>query len=175
MDFLEALDGQQWSSSARVAQFVSTICDHTHVALLSPCQKQHQQHQQQVLDWVSFVELLRRCILVQVTWSCCSSQGVWGCRAWAIGDLFVRPYKVLRLDVVVPAPFLQFKPSLIPGGSGVLADPSKIWLLFFCRSGRVTADVGWLPNWWRSPSFLLVDTFFLMWSVVQVPHLVVLA
>ena len=31
-----------WSSRTRVAQFVSTICDHTLVALLSMCQKQQQ-------------------------------------------------------------------------------------------------------------------------------------
>ena len=32
----------------------------------------------------------------------------------------------LRPDMVLPAPFLQFKSYGTPGGSGVLADPSKL-------------------------------------------------
>ena len=42
-----------------------------------------------------------------------------------------------------PVPFLQCKPHLTPGGSGVLADPARIdeefrksWLPYFCRSGQ---------------------------------------
>ena len=59
-----------------------------------------------------------------------------------------------------PAPFLQCKPHLTPGGSGVLADPARIdeefrkaWLLYFCRSGQRDTSLeefdtevdGWLP------------------------------
>ena len=59
------------------------------------------------------------------------------------GGPLVQPYRWLRPDLVPPAPFLQCKPRLTPGGSGVLADPAKIdeefrkaWLPYFCRSGR---------------------------------------
>ena len=38
----------------------------------------------------------------------------------------VHPFKWLRPDLVPPAPFLQCKPHLTPGGSGVLADPARI-------------------------------------------------
>ena len=45
--------------------------------------------------------------------------------------------------MVPTAPFLQCKPDLTPGGSGVLADPARIdeefrkaWLPYFCRSGQ---------------------------------------
>ena len=55
----------------------------------------------------------------------------------------VHPYKWLRLDLVPPAPFLQCKPRLTPGGSGVLADPTgidgefrKAWLPYSCSSGQ---------------------------------------
>ena len=55
----------------------------------------------------------------------------------------VHPCKWLRPDLVPPAPFLQCKPHLTPGGSGVLADPARIdeefrkaWLPYFCRSGQ---------------------------------------
>ena len=41
-------------------------------------------------------------------------------------DPMVHPYKWLRPDLVPPAPFLQCKPHLTPGGSGVLADPARI-------------------------------------------------
>ena len=59
-----------------------------------------------------------------------------------------------------PAPFLQCKPHLTPGGSGVLADPARIdeefrnaWLPYFCRSGQRDTSFeeldrevdGWLP------------------------------
>ena len=58
------------------------------------------------------------------------------------------------------APFLQCKPHLTPGGSGVLADPARIdekfrkaWLAYFCRSGQWDTSLeefdrevdGWLP------------------------------
>ena len=45
--------------------------------------------------------------------------------------------------MVPPAPFLQCKPHLTLGGSGVLADLARIdeefrkaWLPYFCRSGQ---------------------------------------
>ena len=67
--------------------------------------------------------------------------GVW--RNWIREDPMVHPRKWLRPDLVLPAPFLQCKPRLTPGGSGVLADPARIdeefrkaWLPFFCRSGQ---------------------------------------
>ena len=41
------------------------------------------------------------------------------------------------------APFLQCRPHLTPGGSGLLSDPARIdqecrkaWLPYFCRSGQ---------------------------------------
>ena len=72
----------------------------------------------------------------------------------------VHPYRWLRPELVPPAPFLQCKPFLTPGGSGVLADPAKIdeefrkaWLPYFCRSGQRDTSLkefdreveGWLP------------------------------
>ena len=75
-------------------------------------------------------------------------------------DLMVHPYRWLRPDFVLPAPFLQCKPHLTPGGSGVLADPAKnveefrkAWLPYFCRSGQRDTSLeefdreveGWLP------------------------------
>ena len=72
----------------------------------------------------------------------------------------MHPYRWLRPDLVPPAPFLQCKPHLTPGGSGVLADPARIdeefrkaWLPYFCRSGQREASLdefdrevdGWLP------------------------------
>ena len=60
----------------------------------------------------------------------------------------MHPYKWLRPDLVPPAPFLQCKPHLSPGGSGVLADPARVgedlrkaWLPFFCRSGQRDASL----------------------------------
>ena len=62
--------------------------------------------------------------------------------------------------MVPPVPFLQCKPHLTPGGSGVLADPARIdeefreaWLPYFCRSGQRDTSLeefdrevdGWLP------------------------------
>ena len=38
----------------------------------------------------------------------------------------VHPKKWLRPDLVPPAPFLQCKPHLTPGGTWVLADPARI-------------------------------------------------
>ena len=72
------------------------------------------------------------------------------------------PIRWLRPDLVHPAPFLQCKPHLTPGGSGVLADPARIdeefrkaWpgFPYFCRSGQREASLeefdveveGWLP------------------------------
>ena len=58
-------------------------------------------------------------------------------------DPLVHPYKWLRPDLVPPAPFLQWKPHLTPGDSGVLAHQARIdqefrkaWLPYFCRSGQ---------------------------------------
>ena len=66
----------------------------------------------------------------------------------------VHPYRWLRPDLVLPAPFLQC------GGSGVLADPArsdeafrKAQLPYFCRSGQRETSLdefneevaGWLP------------------------------
>ena len=47
-------------------------------------------------------------------------------RNWIREDPMVHPYRWLRPDLVLPAPFLQCKPDLTPGGSGVLADPARI-------------------------------------------------
>ena len=81
-------------------------------------------------------------------------------RNWLREDPLVHPYKWLRPDLVPPAPFLQCKPHLTPGGSGVLADPARIdeefrkaWLPYFCRSGQRDTSLeefsfeveGWLP------------------------------
>ena len=81
-------------------------------------------------------------------------------RNWIREDPLVHPYKWLRPDLVRPAPFLQCKPHLSPGGSGVLAGPAKIdeelrkaWLPYFCRSGQRDTSLekfsfeveGWLP------------------------------
>ena len=41
-------------------------------------------------------------------------------------DPLVHLYKWLRPDLVPPVPFLQCRPLLTPGGSGVLADPAEI-------------------------------------------------
>ena len=64
-------------------------------------------------------------------------------RDWIREDPLVHPYRWLRPDLVHPAPFLQCKPHLTPGGSGVLADPARIdeefrkaWLPYLCRSGQ---------------------------------------
>ena len=63
--------------------------------------------------------------------------------------------------MVLPAPFLQCKPHLTLGGSGVLADPAKMdeefrknLLPYFCRSGQREVSLeefneevdGWLPS-----------------------------
>ena len=64
-------------------------------------------------------------------------------RSWIREDPMVHPYRCLRPDLVLPAPFLQCKSHLTPGGSGVPADPAtideefrKAWLPYFCRSGQ---------------------------------------
>ena len=53
-------------------------------------------------------------------------EAIRGWRNWLREDPLVHPYKWLRPDLVLPAPFLQCKPHLTPGGSGVLADPARI-------------------------------------------------
>ena len=59
-------------------------------------------------------------------------------RSWIREDPFIHPNKWLRPYLVPPAPFLQCKPHLTPGGSGELADPARIdeeirkaWLPYF--------------------------------------------
>ena len=96
---------------------------------------------------------------------------VW--RNWIREDPLVHPYKWLRPDLVPPAPFLQCKPHLTPGGSGVLADAAKIdeefrkaWLPYFCRSGQRDTSLeefsceveGWFP---------LLPVFELPWLTGQ--------
>ena len=49
-------------------------------------------------------------------------EAIRGWRSWLREDPLVHPYKWLRPNLVPPAPFLQCKPHLAPGGSGVLAD-----------------------------------------------------
>ena len=87
-------------------------------------------------------------------------EGIRGWTNWLREDPLVHPYKWLRPDLVLPAPFLQCKPHLTPGGSGVLADLARIdeefrkaWLPHSCRSGQREASLeefaveedGWLP------------------------------
>ena len=87
-------------------------------------------------------------------------EAIRGWRNWLREDPLVHPYKWLRPDLVHPPPFLQCKPHLTPGGSGVPADPARIgeefrkaWLPHFCRSGQREASLegfalevdGWLP------------------------------
>ena len=83
-----------------------------------------------------------------------------GWRNWIREDPLIHLYKWLRPDLVPPAPFLQCKPHLTLGGSGVLSDPARIdeefrkaWLPYFCRSGQRETSLeefvheveGWLP------------------------------
>ena len=87
-------------------------------------------------------------------------EAVRGWRNWVREDPLVHDYRWLRPDLVPPAPFLQCKPCLTPGGSGVLSDPNQIdaefrksWLPYFCRSGQRETSLdefgfevdGWLP------------------------------
>ena len=87
-------------------------------------------------------------------------EAIRGWRNWIREDPKVHPYKWLRPDVVLPAPFLQCKPHLTPGGSEVLAHPARIdeefriaWLPNLCRSGQRDISLegfdrevdGWLP------------------------------
>ena len=75
-------------------------------------------------------------------------EAIRGWRNWIREDPLVHPYRWLRPDLVLPPPFLQCKPHLSPGGSGVLADPARIdgefrkaWLTYFCRSGQREASL----------------------------------
>ena len=87
-------------------------------------------------------------------------EAIRGWRNWLLEDPFAHTYEWLRPDIVHPAPFLQCKPHLTPGGSGVLADPAgideefrKTWLPYICRSGQREVSLeelveevdGWLP------------------------------
>ena len=88
------------------------------------------------------------------------NEAVRGWRNWVREDPLIHPYKWLRPDLIPPSPFLQCDARLTPGGSGVLADPSrideefrKVWLPYFCRSGQRETSLeefsfevdGWLP------------------------------
>ena len=72
----------------------------------------------------------------------------------------MHPCKWLQPDLVLPALLLQCQPHLMPGGSGVLADPArndeefrKAWLPYLSRCGQREASLedfdrevdGWLP------------------------------
>ena len=87
-------------------------------------------------------------------------EAIRGWRSWIREDPLVHPYRWLRPDLVPPAPFLQCKPHLTPGDSGVLADPARIdeefrkdRLPYFCRFGQRETSLdefseevdGWLP------------------------------
>ena len=64
-------------------------------------------------------------------------------RNWIREDPMVHPYKWLRPDLVLPAPFLQCKPHLAPGGSGVLGlmrNSERPGFPFFCRCGQREAS-----------------------------------
>ena len=68
-------------------------------------------------------------------------------RNWIREDPVVHPFRWLRPDLVLSAPFLQCEPHLSPGGFGVLSDPARIgeefrkaWLPYFCRSGQREAS-----------------------------------
>ena len=89
-----------------------------------------------------------------------SEEAVRGWRNWLREDPLIHPYRWLRPDLVLPAPFLLCDPVLTPGGSGVLADPDRIdeefrkaWLPYLCRSGQRETSLdefdwevaGWLP------------------------------
>ena len=70
-------------------------------------------------------------------------EAIRGWRNWLREDPLVHPYRCLRPDLVPPAPFLQRKPRLTPGGSGVLSDSARIdeefrkaWISYICRSGQ---------------------------------------
>ena len=63
-------------------------------------------------------------------------------KRWLHEDPSSRPYKWLRPDLVLPAPYLVCDPSQTPGGSGVLVQPSlidaqfrKSWMPFFLGEG----------------------------------------
>ena len=80
----------------------------------------------------------RLCDFIHAVVVCRRDEAVRGWRYWIREDPLVHPYRWLRPDLVPPAPFLQCKPDLTPGGSGVLADPARIdeefrkaWLPYF--------------------------------------------
>ena len=81
---------------------------------------------------ISFIKVVHR-----------GDEAIRGWRNWLREDPLIHLYKWLRPDLVPPSPFLQCKPHLSSGVSGVLADPSRIdvefrkaWLPYFCRSGQ---------------------------------------
>ena len=86
-------------------------------------------------------------------------EAIRGWRNWLREDPLVHPYKWLRPDLVPPALFfLHCDPLITPGGSGVLADPTRIdeefrkaWLPYFCRSGQRETSLEELTReveWW---------------------------
>ena len=84
-------------------------------------------------------------------------EAIRGWRNWIREDPMVHTCRWLRPDLVPPAPFLQCKPHLTPGGSGVLSRIDekfrKAGLPYFCRSGQRETSLkefneevdGWLP------------------------------
>ena len=88
------------------------------------------------------------------------NEAVRGWRNWVREDPLIHPKKWLRTDLIPPSPFLQCDSHLTPGGSGVLADPSRIdeefrkaWLPYFWSCGQRETSLeefsfevdGWLP------------------------------
>ena len=53
-------------------------------------------------------------------------EAVRGWRNWIREDPLVHPYRWLRPDLVLLAPFLQCEPHRTLDGSGVLSDPNQI-------------------------------------------------
>ena len=101
-------------------------------------------------------------------------EAIRGWRSWLREDPLVHPYKWLRPDLVPPALFLQCKPHLTPGGSGVLEFSFEVegWLPLLPvfelprLTGQMLSDVvhrksataGSLDGWgWRELKVLPVS------------------
>ena len=71
--------------------------------------------------------------------ACLTHDSEWGFSGTVLReDPLSHPFQWLRPDMVPPSLFLQCKPHLAPGGSGVLANPARIdeefrkaWLPYF--------------------------------------------
>ena len=103
-------------------------------------------------------------------WSLVGIEAVREWRNWVREDPPVHPYRWLRPDLVPPAPFLQCKPCLTPGGSGILSDPNQIdaefrkaWLSYFYRSRQREASLEEFP--------LEVEEWMPLLPVVSLPEL----